>query len=156
MAYSAPSGYAGLEGNWKTWTLAYSVKPAGTTGAVVTLTSVFNDGSVTALDRNGSLFLLDKNGNLIVLITSTATSNPAIYAAQSIGGTYKIFNDTVSGVVKILKNGVQIATITIDVVGTFTSFTVVSVAISLNGQYIALVGEDVTGTIDRVQVFKGS
>ena len=112
-----------------------------------------NDGAVILHgDSNNKLVYI--NGTQVFEQTSHTTPGSSQETDQSLSGEYKIVLDTSTSTVQVYKNNNYLQALGFNS-GQFTALHI-GTAISPDGHYIVIMGEDSGGAIDRIVIFKGT
>ena len=148
------------EGDYSSWSKVLDTTIAGTGGYYTIAMAVDNNGNVLVFQGQSYAYGVNLVGTVFETPQAQLTfrGNVKLVDESSLTGRYQVIFDTSVPETKVFKNGVLLATIPTPSTSWFSpgSGNPIGCAISPNGQYIALQGNDVSNFIDRVQVWKGS
>ena len=153
------TGCGGTEGTFSSWTSVFNNTVTGSSGCTGATISVNNTGTVIFEDACPNTFIVDPSGNNIQKIVNPLISTPApSQMSQSVNGLYQVALNT--NAIKVYKNNVLVQTVGLRLAnfagGSISGGGPVGMAISPNGQFIAVQGEDVGTLLDRLVILKGS
>jgi hypothetical protein len=143
-----------LEGDYTTWALVIDQTISNTGGYPASYLVIDNDGSLASATSQNKGYVMKSDGTQLLLCKTTPLAAEK-KVSMSVLGKYITIVDEDEHEIKVYSGGSLLATIAIDTVNKFTDEDI-GVSISPNGQYIAIYGNDKSGIIDRVQVWKGS
>uniref|UniRef100_A0AAT9JH15 ORF17 n=1 Tax=Nitrosopumilaceae spindle-shaped virus TaxID=3065433 RepID=A0AAT9JH15_9VIRU len=134
-------------------TIALNTTVTGFRDTLIGELHVGNDGAIISHgDNNNKIVYI--NGTQVFEESSHTTPGSSQETDQSQTGEYKIVLDTNAGTVEVYKNNSFIQGLGLNT-AQFTGFKI-GIAISPDGKYIAVLGEDSGGAVDRLVVFQGS
>ena len=152
------TGCGGTEGTFTTYTTLFNGTIAGSAGCTGSSIYVNNTGTVIFEDACPNTFVVQPSGTTSNIPTALIATPTSSYISQSVNGLYQIGLDT--NTVQVFKNNAIVQKIGLKLSNFHGSHISggdpVSIAISPNGKYIAIQGEDVGALLDRVVIFKGA
>lgn len=115
------------------------------------------------VNNMGTVVFSDSNANYVVTISGTTLFNNSTIGSsgnqelsQSINGIYQIVNNDNVPKVSIFKNNIYLQDLGINLSQFSNPFGKLGMAISPDGHYIAVIGEDSGVSSDRLLIFRGS